>query len=101
MNGQPYLDTIYSAGGDDGWNWNRGKYTIDTRSLREVVDQLVKEAQSIEASQRVKSAAYSILKSQLAAANRKNTCVSSPAYCPCGIDEGAGETYRCALWRRW
>lgn len=67
--GRPYLDYVYSE--QTGWEWNRGKYRTDSRTLTEIVDGLVKEAQGIENAQRVKSAQYSLARGQLAVAARR------------------------------
>lgn len=72
--GRPYLDYLFSK--EVGWQWNRGKYRTEVRSLTEVVEGLVKEVQGIESVQRAKSAAYAQVKSQMAIASRKKTLVS-------------------------
>lgn len=68
--GRPYTEYLFSQ---NGWQWNRGKYRTDVRTLNEVVDGLVKEAQGIDNVQRVKAQAYALVKGQLAVASRKKT----------------------------
>lgn len=71
--GRPYLDYIFSPLGPDeqGWEWNRGKYRTDNRTLAEIVDGLVKEAASIDAAQKSKATQYALVKGQLTVAARK------------------------------
>lgn len=69
--GRPYQDYVISN--ENPWEWNRAKYRTDVRTLTEVVDTLVKEAQAIENTQRVKTQTYTTVKSQLALASRKKT----------------------------
>jgi hypothetical protein len=67
--GRPYLEYVFNE--QTGWEWNRGKYRTDSRTLTEIVDGLVKEAHGIENAQRVKSGAYSLTRGQLAVAARR------------------------------
>ncbi|GAA5991228.1 hypothetical protein JCM10908_006594 [Rhodotorula pacifica] len=86
--GRPYLsyllpeeDTSYqqssgsaaAAESDDKWEWNRGKYRTEDRSLSDIVDALVKEVASIENAQRNKTQQYQLVKGQLNNALRKKT----------------------------
>ncbi|KAK4693267.1 V-type H+-transporting ATPase subunit C, partial [Phenoliferia sp. Uapishka_3] len=72
--GRPYFDYLFPEGGEGkGWQWNLAKYRVESRSLQEVVEGLVKETASIENAQRNKSQGYALVKGQLVTALRKKT----------------------------
>ncbi|KAG8896254.1 Vacuolar ATP synthase subunit C, partial [Tulasnella sp. 403] len=55
-----------------GWKWNTGKYPV-ARGLRELVDGLVKEMNSIDAVTKAKLNAYNLAKGSLVQMQRKKT----------------------------
>ncbi|CEQ43107.1 SPOSA6832_05006 [Sporobolomyces salmonicolor] len=76
--GRPYLSYVFPEGSEQGqteesWTWNKGKFRTESRSLCEVVEAIMKEAQSIENAQRNKSQQYAVVKGQLTSALRKKT----------------------------
>ncbi|GAA5961947.1 hypothetical protein JCM21900_001158 [Sporobolomyces salmonicolor] len=76
--GRPYLSYVLPEGSEQGqteesWTWNKGKFRTESRSLCEVVEAIMKEAQSIENAQRNKSQQYAVVRGQLTSALRKKT----------------------------
>lgn len=72
--GRPYLDYVFPpTPNDQPWQWSRTKYRYESKSLNEIVDNLMKEVSSIENAQRNKTSQYGIVKGQMQTALRKKT----------------------------
>ncbi|KAM0749450.1 ATPase, V1 complex, subunit C [Meredithblackwellia eburnea MCA 4105] len=65
--GQHYLDFLTN------FKWDQGKYRVESRSLSEMVESMVKEVNGIENAQRSKTQGYQLVKGQLTTAARKKT----------------------------
>lgn len=70
--GRPYEDYL-----ENGWEWNKGKFRVESRKLDEIVDALVKDITGTDNVHKQKLGNYNQAKGQLQQLQRKKTCVRS------------------------
>lgn len=66
--GRPYLEYLWG-----GWKWDEGRYRVESKSLAEVVDGLVKDAKAVEDALRKGMQDYQLVKGALTTGVRKKT----------------------------